>query len=167
MFSLETLIMVSVILFCVGGLVGAVISRTLMPPQGQKDMEERLKTSRQELAEYQQDVAQHFMETSKLVNKMTQSYRDVHEHLADGAMQLTNAEISRKMLEAGEAYSDPADNPALAEVAFEPPRDWAPKTPGQAGMLSEEFGLADSHDAPDIESVTATHRSRSHQPDNG
>lgn len=161
MFSLEVLIMVSVIVFCLGGLVGAVISRSLVPPEGQRDLEERLKASRQELVQYQQDVARHFAETSELVNNLTQSYKEVHEHLAQGAMHLTNAEISQQMLNAGEGYSSDKPNPAIAEVAFEPPRDWAPKQPGQAGMLSEEFGLNDAPEESGIESTTAvTQRKR-------
>lgn len=160
MFSLEFLIMVSVILFCLGGLVGAVISRSLLPPNGQRDLEERLRASRQELAQYQQDVAQHFAETSQLVNNLTQSYREVHEHLAQGAMELTNAEISQKMLNAGEGYTSDNREDALAEMPFEPPKDWAPKKPGQAGTLSEEFGLNDTQEDQGVESTTAT---RSHR----
>lgn len=155
MFSLEVLIMVSVIVFCVGGLVGAVVSRSLVPPEGKRDLEERLRASRQELVQYQQDVARHFAETSELVNNLTQSYKEVHEHLAQGAMQLTNAEISQQMLNAGEGYSSEKHNPALAEMTFEPPRDWAPKQPGQAGMLSEEFGLNDGPEEPGIEAARA------------
>lgn len=160
MFSLEFLIMVSVILFCVGGLIGAVISRSLLPSNGHREMEDRLRASRQELEQYQQDVAQHFAETSQLVNNLTQSYREVHEHLAQGAMHLTNAEISQKMLNAGEGYVSDSDDGALTETSFEPPKDWAPKKPGQSGTLSEEFGLNDSPDDPGIEATTATRTDR-------
>lgn len=162
MFSLETLIMVSVILFCVGGLVGAIISRSLIPPHGQRDVEERLKASRQELAQYQQDVAQHFVETSKLVNKLTQDYRDVHEHLAQGAMELTTAEISQKMVEAGERRTELKADDLVPEIAFEPPRDWAP---GSTGMLNDEFGLNDDQEELGVEVATATNRSQKRSPD--
>lgn len=155
MFSLEFVVMIGVILFCVGGLLGAVISRSVMPPHGQRELEERLRASRQELAQYQQDVAHHFAETSQLVNKLTQSYREVHEHLAQGAMELTSAEIGQQMLAAGEAPSGQEEDRTLTEVPFEPPRDWAPKTPGQTGTLSEEFGLHDPHEEQDIASTTA------------
>ena len=42
--------------------------------------------------------------------------------------------------------------PAL-ESGFTPPKDWAPKTPGQAGILSEEFGLTDSKEEPGLETA--------------
>ncbi|WP_246434535.1 YhcB family protein [Teredinibacter haidensis] len=143
MFSLEILVMVSAIVFCVGGLLGAVISRTLMPPEQQKELEKSLQLTRQELNQYQQDVAQHFAETSKLVHNLTQSYKDVHEHLAKGAVQLTNSEISRQILEAGESTLGIEVGNSIEEVQPQAPRDWAPKTPGQTGTLSEEYGLSD------------------------
>jgi len=155
-FSLETLIMVSAIVLCIGGLIGAVISRTLMPPEMQKDLEQRLQLSKAELDQYQQDVAQHFADTSKLVSNLTQSYKDVHDHLAKGAIQLTNAEISKKILDAGDQSMGIEAKNAVEEIAFEPPRDWAPKVPGQSGTLSEEFGLQDQAEEESIASTTAT-----------
>ena len=142
-FSLETIIMVSAIVFCIGGLLGAIISRTLIPPATQKGLEVQLQSAREELQQYQQDVAQHFAETSKLVNNLTQSYREVHEHLAKGAIQLTNPEISRQILQAGDGKLGIEMQDVFNDVDFQPPKDWAPKTPGMAGTLSEEFGLND------------------------
>ena len=145
MFSVEVLIMVSAIVFCLGGLLGAIISRTMFPPEQQKLLEENLKTSRQELDQYQHEVAQHFADTAKLVNSLTQSYKEVHDHLASGALQLTNPEITQQMLEAGDKnLGIEASDIELSEDSVEAPRDWAPKVPGQTGTLSEEYGL-DEH----------------------
>lgn len=157
-FSLETLLMVSAIVFCIGGLIGAVISRTLMPPEMQKDLEQSLQTSRNELERYQQDVSQHFADTSKLVTNLTQAYKEVHDHLAKGAIQLTNAEISKKILDAGDRNLGLEAQDAIEELSFEPPKDWAPKVPGQAGTLSEEFGLDEIPEEESIESLTAKRR---------
>ncbi len=161
-FSLETLVMVSAITLCIGGLLGAIISRTLIPPQLQKDLEDSLQSSRKELEKYQHDVAQHFADTSKLVSNLTQSYKDVHDHLAKGAIQLTNAEISKQILEAGDRKLGIEAKEAIDELSFEPPKDWAPKTPGQTGTLSEEFGLAEHTETTEEESpasLAASHRS--------
>ncbi len=158
-FSLEALVMVSAIALCIGGLIGAVISRTLLPPELQKDLESRLQSSRDELDQYQQDVAQHFAETSKLVTNLTNSYKDVHDHLSKGAIQLTNAEISKQILEAGDSKLGIEANDAIDELSFEPPKDWAPKTPGQAGTLSEEFGLTEPKEDDPIEAITASPKS--------
>lgn len=157
-FSLETLLMVSAIVFCIGGLIGAVISRTLMPPEMQKDLEQSLQASRSELERYQQDVSQHFADTSKLVTNLTNAYKEVHDHLAKGAIQLTNAEISKKILDAGDRNLGIEAQDSIEELNFEPPKDWAPKVPGQAGTLSEEFGLDDVREEDNIESLTAGRR---------
>lgn len=146
MFSLEVLIMVSAIVFCIGGLLGALISRTMFPPEQQKQLEESLKTSRQELDQYQREVAQHFADTAKLVNGLTQSYKDVHDHLASGALKLTNPEITQQMLEAGDKSLGIEAPEKLDDQNVEAPRDWAPKMPGQAGTLSEEYGLNDDEE---------------------
>ncbi len=155
-FSLEALIMVSAITLCIGGLLGAVISRTLLPPEMQKDLEQRLQSSREELDQYQQDVAQHFAETSQLVSNLTNSYKEVHDHLAKGAIELTNAEISKQMLEAGDSQLGIEAKDAIDELSFEPPKDWAPKSPGQAGVLSEDFGLEDVQEESGIEATSAS-----------
>lgn len=157
-FSLETVMMISFIVLCVGALVGALISRTLLPPGTQKDLESRLQVSRHELDQYQQDVAKHFAETSMLVTNLTHAYKEVHDHLAKGAIQLTNAEISKKILEAGDSNLGIEAKDALEGMNFEPPKDWAPKMPGKAGTLSEEFGLDEPSDDDAIEPPTAIKR---------
>lgn len=143
MFSLEVLIMVSAIIFCIGGLLGALISRTIFPPEQQKLLEDSLKSSRDELDRYQQDVAEHFAQTASLVQNLTQSYKEVHDHLASGALNLTSPEISQKMLRAGDESLGLEVVDKLETQNVQPPKDWAPKVPGQAGTLSEEYGLED------------------------
>lgn len=159
MVSLEALVMVSAVVFCVGGLVGAIISRTLIPPAQQKELENSLAAARKELDNYHQDVAQHFAETSRLVNNLTQSYKDVHEHLARGAIQLTNPEISKQILAAGDDQLGIEAHDLISEEGFHPPKDWAPKPPGRAGTLSEEYGLQDELDEEEaIQKAAARHR---------
>lgn len=141
MFSLEFLIMVTVIVFCLGSLLGAFISRSFFPPEQQKQLEQNLQSSREELEQYQQDVAQHFADTAKLVQNLTESYKDVHDHLASGALKLTNPEITQRVLAAGDKNLGIEAQEGLEDQVVEAPRDWAPKTPGQAGTLSEDYGL--------------------------
>lgn len=141
MFSLESFFMIGFVMLIVGVIIGIVIGRSWIPPTQQKELEQRLSDSKKELNDYQQGVAQHFVETSQKVSELTQSYRDLHEHLTKGALQLSNSEIGREVLDAGEATEV---NESLDAVHIEPPKDWAPKTPGDHGMLSEEFGLKDT-----------------------
>lgn len=154
MYSLETMIMIAAIVFCVGALLGAIISRTLIPGNRQKGLEANLDATRNELNRYQTDVAEHFEHTSELVNKLTQSYKDVHQHLAKGAIQLTNAEIGQQILEAGEELQL-QDKKTLDPKEFEAPKDWAPKSPGEKGTLSEEYGLDELKKEQPIEVATA------------
>jgi uncharacterized membrane-anchored protein YhcB (DUF1043 family) len=140
-FPLESLIVVGVIALLIGGVVGALVGRNWVAPVQHKEIEQRLADAKRELESYQQDVAQHFSETAQKVRELTQSYRELHEHLALGAMQLTNTEIGRQLFAAAE--SEQQEAPILGQVPIEPPRDWAPKIPGSHGMLSEEFGLKD------------------------
>lgn len=140
MFPLETLIILGVVMLITGAVIGVVVGRTWVPSEQQRDLEHRLVSAKEELDEYQQDVAKHFMATSKKVSDLTQSYRDLHEHLATGALRLTSTEIGKELIDAGDTRAQ------LHQVEYshiQPPKDWAPKTPGSHGMLSEEFGLSD------------------------
>jgi uncharacterized membrane-anchored protein YhcB (DUF1043 family) len=78
---------------------------------------------------------------------MSQSYRQIHEHLATSAIRLASPEIGRQLLKSGGAdinLTDEDGNPLLSTEDVQPPRDYAPKVPG--GILSEDYGLADKED---------------------
>lgn len=143
MFALESLLIIAVITLVVGIAIGVVIGRSWIPPEQQKALEQRLASAKDELDSYQQDVAKHFIETSKRVTELSQSYRDLHEHLAKGALNLASTDIGRQLLEAGAKEDTIMD---LEDMSIEPPKDWAPKKPGSKGMLSEEFGLGEHND---------------------
>lgn len=141
MFPLETLLLVSLVMLAIGGAIGFVLAKSSSSQERQKELEERLSSSKEELDSYQQEVAKHFMETSKKVTDLTQSYRDLHEHLAKGALTLANNEIGREMLQAADTK---IDDKSLESTSVEAPKDWAPKEPGSKGMLSEDFGLREA-----------------------
>lgn len=100
------------------------------------ELEQRLRELEAEYKNYQRDVAEHFAHSTQLVNNMTQSYREIHEHLANGALRLATPVISKQLLEAGEGIDGKA---SLREQPIQPPRDWAPSK----GTLSEDYGLHD------------------------
>jgi uncharacterized membrane-anchored protein YhcB (DUF1043 family) len=153
-FSLITLISVAAAALILGCLLGVLLTRTLSPQeQKARTLESKLQDSEKQLTQYQQEVTQHFAQTADLVNSLTQSYKDVHEHLASDALKLANVDISRQLLKSSES-SDLLSEPNMNESEFHPPKDWAPKTPGSEGTLSESFGLkensqkdADTHKA--------------------
>lgn len=94
----------------------------------------------QEKKSYEAEVVEHFTNTARLLNELTESYREVHNHLAQGADKLCHGS-GPVSLERLENQRDSADIPAhLAHI--QPPLDYAPKTsPDEKGMLNEEFGL--------------------------
>lgn len=143
MFSLTTIIFaVATSLLC-GGILGAFLMFALRPQEKlNRQLETQLMDTEERLREYQQEVTQHFVETSELINNLTRSYRDVHEHLANSALKLSNAEISRQITQAGDGklLEKKSDS---EEPQVQAPTDWAPKKPGKHGTLSEAYGLSE------------------------
>lgn len=152
--SIGVLILVGSVALCVGALIGAFFSRRFIPPAQEKELERRLQISQEELGRYQQEVAEHFAETSRLIGNLSHSYAEVHEHLSRTAMQLASPEVSKEILEAGDKLGLETGN-IVEQTSVEAPKDWAPKNPGETGTLSEEFGLRDEKEEPGIEVLTA------------
>ncbi|NIB41871.1 YhcB family protein [Pseudomaricurvus alkylphenolicus] len=147
MFELSTLILTAIVALVAGGAIGALLFKSLAPQEQQnRELESRLQKAENKLTDYQQEVSEHFAETSQLVNNLTQSYKEVHEYLANSALKLTNPDISRQLIDAGDGKLIANDtNVAAEESTPEAPRDWAPKAPGEKGQLSEDFGLEPNH----------------------
>ena len=66
------------------------------------ELEQKLDTAHQEMTHYKQDVTQHFVKTSNLINNMTQSYRAVYDHMADGANKLCSSNMIAQAKNQGE-----------------------------------------------------------------
>lgn len=153
MFSLSTLILTALVCALGGCVLGALLSRSLQPEKQQnREMEQRLQRAEEKLSDYQTEVSEHFAQTSQLVNNLTQSYKEVHEYLANSALKLTNPDISRKIIEAADGKLLQDSDITITEDNIEAPRDWAPKSPGQTGTLSEEYGL--DEERSDLEAIT-------------
>lgn len=142
-----TIIITGLVCLFAGVALGALLTRTLSNgEQRSQELEERLAEVEESHKNYQHEVTQHFVKTSELVSNLTQSYRDVHEHLAASAMHLTNPEISRKLLEAGSDGGRKITLSSLPDSDAEAPRDYAPTVPG--GVLSEDYGFKKKRSAP-------------------
>ena len=154
MFSLTALFLTAFVCLAIGGAVGALLMRSLHPQeQANRELEGRLQDAETRLESYQEEVTTHFAETSTLVNKLTQDYKEVHEYLANSALKLANPEISRQLLNAAPKAAEAEEPAALEETDLAQPRDWAPKNPGDAGVLSENFGLEEEREAVEVTSV--------------
>jgi len=124
----------------VGMLLGWLLGRrTSAANQKYRDVERKLDQVLQEKKVYEDEVVEHFTDTAKLLNNLTDSYRDVHNHLANGAAALCQGEGPAALGRLEDA-SEPHNKPNLDHI--QPPLDYAPKTsPDEKGMLNEEFGL--------------------------
>ncbi len=158
-----TVLATAAISLVIGALIGALLTRSLGTPEQQtRELERKLEDTERRMSDYQQQVTEHFMETSQRVNKLTQSYKEVHEYLANSALNLTNPEISRQLLDAGsgdlkesqqEKNYTATDNTTLESDDMMPPKDWAPRKEGEQGQLSEDFSLESEKES--IEQTTA------------
>lgn len=139
--SLEILLAGGAALTLLGIFIGwAIGRRTSAAGQKYRDVERKLDQVLQDKKVYEDEVVEHFTETAKLLNGLTESYRDVHNHLAKGAAVLCEGAgpVALERLENGNEGAEIP--PPLAQI--QPPLDYAPKTsPDEKGMLNEEFGL--------------------------
>ncbi len=150
MFSLTTLLVVAAIAFIVGSLLSLLLTRSFSASeQKARTLETRLQQAEENLADYQQEVTDHFAETAQLVNNLTQNYKEVHEHLAGSALKLANVDISRQLL--SNDVSDGTNELDIDEETFQPPKDWAPSE----GTLSESYGLDKEEDVSSNTASTA------------
>lgn len=89
MYSLELLIGIGIGAAIIGIAVGFFIGRK--SPTSQREQEQlqtQLAELKQQQEDYQDEVSDHFLETAQLFNQLTNSYKDVHTHLAAGAQKL-------------------------------------------------------------------------------
>lgn len=138
------------ILMLGGAVIGGVIVY-LARTERQKDqvLSKRLDEVHSEFAAYQQSVDAHFAKTAELVNKLSEDYIAVHQHLSQGAQTLvkhpplaSNQQFNAIESQIAEQAAIEADKEPLSETDLEPPKDYAPKhSPKEAGTLSEKFGL--------------------------
>ncbi|TNF35533.1 MAG: DUF1043 family protein [Gammaproteobacteria bacterium] len=137
--------------FCtaLGALLGYAAALMLGPGGGgsRRDLESRLQQSRDELKNYQMEVNSHFTQTAELLNRLNENYREVHNHLAQGAQALCDRPGQPPLLQplpeqdAGRKGQTIAGS-SFASASLQAPLDYAPKaTQHERGILREDFGL--------------------------
>ncbi|WP_279246467.1 YhcB family protein [Candidatus Litorirhabdus singularis] len=157
MYSDNTLILAIIIALLLGLGVGAFVSRRLSPDtKRQRELERNLERALEQQRNYQLEVSEHFADTGKLLGTLAQSYRNVHNHLAEGADRLTGAEQGPQLTPLPDFSIDNQTATPVTE-ASQPPLDYAPKiSPHEPGMLNEEFGLDKIEPEPIPEPVIDT-----------
>ncbi len=147
----------------IGLVIGIFIGRTLSGATKQRQtLTEELRKKDNELKTYQHKVTEHFITTSELVNNLTHSYKEVHQHLADSAMTLTNPEVSHKLVEAGSGNLGIIHTTGDNTIdSANPPKDY---TPDINGVLNESYGLETAKTSTANESTTETDNSDEEDP---
>ena len=135
-----------IVCLAAGLVAGLIIAKRIngSSPAKVAELEARVQELQHNHVQYRENVSQHFSTTAELVQHMTESYRDVYQHLAGGAQDLCTEDVASKLLPAADQsvfyYAD--------DDSLEPPKDYAPKkAPGQSGALAENFGL-DADNSP-------------------
>ncbi len=89
MYSLTILIAAAAATLIVGLGLGFLLGRSSSPAgQKHREVERKLDQVLQDKKVYEDEVVEHFSDTAKLLNELTESYRSVHNHLATGAASL-------------------------------------------------------------------------------
>lgn len=125
-----------------GVVIGFLVAR-LLPNAAPNSTQRQLDDVQERFNNYQNEVVTHFNSSATLVNKLSQNFQEVQDHLADGANRLALDELTRQRLLAS-LHSDAAQAPRdrlTPPRNSEAPKDYAPKTPNAPGMLDEHYGL--------------------------
>jgi len=96
----------------IGGLIGYLVRPDTQLKKKHAEMESALEQTKAEFSDYKHQVANHFLTTAELVNGMTESYRSVHEHLAQGANTLCSELVGVKQLDIKQTELLDKENPA-------------------------------------------------------
>jgi uncharacterized membrane-anchored protein YhcB (DUF1043 family) len=112
--------------FAAGIACGLAISLLLRGNrQRVEELERELAALHQQFDGYRDQVNRHFLTTSELVQKMTDSYRDVYEHLAAGSAALCQNPVATPSLDFTRqpVLDNPAPSPSLDESGAEKSAD--------------------------------------------
>ena len=85
---------IGILAFLLGTVLGCIAAWIIVGRNGRTlQLQLELEQLKERFTDYRDQVTQHFMRTSDLVQEMTQSYRAVYEHLASGAQNLCSGQI--------------------------------------------------------------------------
>jgi len=87
-----------------------------------RELEKERDELRREFDGYREQVSSHFLTTSELVQKMTDSYKEVYEHLANGSQVLCQNPVKTPGLDfTRQPLLETADNNPSGEADEQPP----------------------------------------------
>lgn len=142
---------IGLISFAFGIAVGLGISFLVRGNrQRVQELEGELTDLQRQFNHYREQVSDHFLTTSELVQKMTDSYRDVYEHLASGSQALCQNPVNTPSL-------DFTQQPVLESATKNLSEEGDEQAPGRTGTEPPEDNESDTciGDAPHVPSLEA------------
>jgi uncharacterized membrane-anchored protein YhcB (DUF1043 family) len=129
-----------------GTVIGAVLFKVYLSDEAKvRDLEEQLQILSEEHENYKSTVHNHFNSSAQLLGRLTESYRDVFLHMAEGARTLCPDYISSQMSLTGDTKS--LLGQADSNTPLAPPLDYAARTepakPAKkgGGGTEEDYGF--------------------------
>ena len=90
---------IAIVSLAIGIVIGIAFTRRLGTDATRiQQLEEKLESMSESHLEYRNNVSEHFNATSELINQMTNSYKNVYDHLAIGAQDLCSNQVAEKLL---------------------------------------------------------------------
>lgn len=143
MYSATAFWTVAACMLVVGTIGGWLVRRAFDPTeQRARELEQRLAEADAALADYRRNVTRHFRGTAERVNRLTEDYRELHTHLAAGAMDLCDTSAEGEQMPLLTSLSGSRD---ITPVATQPPLDYAPH--GTKDDSTEDLDLERMHGA--------------------
>ena len=78
----------TLLLIAIGVIIGAALTKILNRGPNPAELQQKLEDTQDQFDSYQKEVGSHFQKTAELVNNLTNSYQEVHQHLSVGAQSL-------------------------------------------------------------------------------
>ena len=152
-----------IVAFLVGAGAGALLFKLLRSDEAKvKALNLKLQELSEEHENYKSSVHAHFNSTARLLNEMTDSYRNVYQHLAKGAQnlcpdyissQLSLENLGKPQLPSQDEDTKPAKTPEATTPEPVPPLDYAAREKADSeamteanaprkGALDEDYGIS-------------------------
>ncbi len=139
--EISGIIIAAVLGFAFGAVFGGLaFNRFATDQKKTRDLEKHLHEKQDEIKNYQMEVRQHFTETAGLLRGLAENYRNVHNHLAEGAEKLCADEHSSPLIK----QLPEVETIEVNDVpeGLKAPLDYAPKsTPFDKSVLNEDYDL--------------------------